>query len=120
MAAVRDAPEGYVVTVGEETRSLAQNAKMHAIFEDVAKSGFQWDGKARTTAQWKVLFISAHAVATNEGAEVIVGLEGELVNVRESSAKMTKSRGASLISYALAFCHLNGIRLREPESEFNA
>ena len=113
---VSDAPDGYVVTVGEATRSLDQNAKFHAIVEDLARSLFPWAGKPRTAAEWKVLLVSGHAVATKEGSDIVPGIEGEFVNIRESTALMTKSRGASLITYTLAFCDLNGIELSAYES----
>ena len=112
--AVGKAPHGYVVTVAEPTRNLDQSAKFHAICGDLAKSGLLWMGAQRTAAQWKVLLISGHAVATKEGADMIPGLEGEYVNIRESSALMSVRRSASLITYALAFCDLNGIKLSEP------
>lgn len=111
--ALRRAPADYVVTLAPRTRSNDQNAMFHAICDDIAKSGHTWAGKQRTAAQWKVLLISGHAVATNEGAEVIPGLEGEYINIRESSALMSVRRAASLITYVLAYCDSNGITLTE-------
>lgn len=108
-----EAPEGHVVTLAEPTRNGDQNAKFHAICGDIAKSGIPWAGKPRSPVQWKVLLVSGHAVATKEGAEMIPGLEGEFVNVRESTALMSKRRSASLIEYALAFCADNEIQLSE-------
>ncbi len=99
----RIVPEGTVVTFTEPTRSGGQSAKFHAICGDLARAGVLWMGKPRTAAQWKVLLVSGHAVATKEGAELVHGLEGELVNLRESTATMTKRRSSSLIEYAQAF-----------------
>ena len=99
----RIVPEGTVVTFTEPTRSGGQSAKFHAICGDLARAGVQWMGKPRTAAQWKVLLVSGHAVATKEGAELVHGLEGEMVNLRESTATMTKRRSSSLIEYAQAF-----------------
>lgn len=90
-------------------RTDEQNKKFHAICADLAKSDVQWAGKRRNADQWKVLLVSGHAVATKEGAEIIPGLEGEFVNIRESTALMSKARGSSLIEYAIAFCASNGI-----------
>lgn len=101
VAAVAEAPAGHVIKVQPPTRSGDQNAKFHAICGDLA--GTPWAGKPRTAAEWKVLLVSGHAVATKEGAEVVPGLEGEFINIRESTAAMTKKRGASLIEYAMAF-----------------
>jgi hypothetical protein len=113
VAAVAEAPAGYVVTVAEPTRTSEQNAKFHAICSDLAKSQLTWAGKRRNAASWKVLLVSGHAVATKEGADIVPGLEGEFVNIRESTALMSKRRGASLIEYALAFCAENGVALSE-------
>jgi hypothetical protein len=114
--AMKDAPEGWRVTFSEPKRNLDQNAKFHALCSDIARSGMEWAGKRRTADQWKVLLVSGHAVATKEGAEMVPGLEGEFVNVRESTALMSVKRAASLIEYTLAFCSNNGVELSELEA----
>ena len=63
--------------------------------------------------QWKVLFISGHAIATNQKADVVPGLEGEFVNIRESSAKMSVSRMASLIEYVTSWGVQNGVKFND-------
>jgi hypothetical protein len=63
----------------------------------------EWAGKPRDASAWKVLLVSGHAIATKETAEIVPGLEGEFVNIRESTALMSKSRGSSLIDYSEAF-----------------
>lgn len=104
-ACVSTAPDGYVVTVAPPTRNGEQNAKFHAICSDLANSGVKWAGERRTAAQWKVLLVSGHAAVTkDEPAQIVPGIEGEFVNIRESTALMSKARGSSLIEYALAFC----------------
>ena len=101
--AVRQAPAGHVVTVAEPTRSGDQNAKFHALCTDIARSGLEWMGKRRTAEEWKVLLVSGHSIATKQGADIVPGLEGEFVNLRESTASMSRSRGSSLIEYTVAF-----------------
>lgn len=101
--AVQAAPAGHVVTIKPPTRNLEQNAKFHALCSDAEKLGLQWAGKARTADQWKVLFVSGHSVATKEGAEIVPGLEGEFVNIRESTALMSQRRSSSLIEYTQAY-----------------
>lgn len=113
MEAVREAESGMVVTIKPRTRSSEQNAKFHAICSDIAKSGLTWAGKKRDAAAWKVLLVSGHAMATKEGAEIAPGLEGEFINLRESTALMSKARGSSLIEYAQAFCAQNEIRVSD-------
>ncbi len=113
--AIAHAPDGYIATISEPKRNSGQNERFHAICGDIAKSGMQWAGKTRTAAQWKVLLVSAHAKATNEEFDMVPGLEGEFVNLRESTALMSVRRSASLIEYATAFALGNGITLRAPE-----
>jgi hypothetical protein len=100
------------IEIKPETRSSQQNRLLHALFGDVAKQA-EWMGKKRNAAEWKVLFISGHSVATKEGAELVPGLEREFVNIRESSAKMSIRRMTSLIEYVMAWCAMNDVELRE-------
>jgi len=101
-----------ILEIRLETRSDRQNKLLHALFSDVAKQA-DWLGKKRTAAEWKVLFISGHSVATKSGAEMMPGLEGEFVNIRESSAKMSVPRMNSLIEYVIAYAVSNGVELRD-------
>lgn len=99
---IAEAPAGHVVKVSEPTRSLEQNAKLHALFSDLAAQHSHM-GRKLTADQWKVLMISGHAIATGLGVDMVPGLEGEFVNIRESSANMTVARMASLIEYVTAY-----------------
>jgi hypothetical protein len=105
--AVQAAPAGHVVTIKPPTRNLEQNAKFHALCSDAEKAGLMWAGKKRTAEQWKVLFVSGHAMATKEGSDMVPGLEGEFVNLRESTALMSKTRSSSLIEYTQAYIAQN-------------
>lgn len=104
--AVRTAPEGWRVEVRPRNRTLDQNAMLHALFTEASKTCV-WQGRKLTPIQWKTLFISAHSMATGRGADVMPGLEGEFVNVRESSASMDVVRMASLIEYVQAWIAQN-------------
>jgi len=115
LRAVLNAPEGYVVTIAEPKRSSEQNAKLHALLSDLAKSPLTWAGKRRTLDEWKMLMVSAHSVATKHPGEVIPGIEGEFVAIRESTASMGVARASSLIEYVLAFCVSNGVELHDTE-----
>lgn len=117
ISAVARAPEGYVCEVKEATRTLLQNAKLHAMCGDVAKQAL-FHGKKRSAQQWKVIFISGHAVATGLGADIVPGLEGEFVNIRESSAQMGIKRLNSLIEYVYAYGSENGIKWTEPDQGY--
>jgi hypothetical protein len=101
------------LSVRPQRRSLDQNAKFHALCEDAARAGLAWAGKPRSAAEWKVLFVSGHAAATNLGAEIVAGLEGEFVNIRESTAAMDKARGSSLIEYTVAYLAQHGVEVSQ-------
>jgi NinB protein len=106
-------PLAVKVSEHADKRTNDQNAKFHAICTDIARSGYPWAGKRRSAAEWKVLLVSGHSVATKQGAEIVPGLEGEFVNIRESTASMSVKRGASLIEYTLAWCADHGIEVKE-------
>lgn len=101
---VRESEPGSVVRVGPPIRNLEQNAKFHAICRDLARSQLKWAGKRRNLHEWKALLVSGHSMATEQGGEVIPGIEGEFVAIRESTSTMSKKRSSSLIEYAQAFC----------------
>lgn len=102
------ADDGWIVKVSPPTRNLEQSAKFHAICSSVS-SQKEWCGRTLSPYQWKVLFISGHAVATGYGADIVPGIEGEFANIRESSASMSKSRFSSLLEYVIAYCEDNAI-----------
>lgn len=101
-----------VLEVRPETRSDRQNRLLHALFGDVARQA-EWLGKKRTAEEWKLLFVSGHAVATKQGADLVPGLEGEFLNLRESTARMGKARMASLLDYVMSWAIEHGVELRE-------
>lgn len=111
--ALRGAPDGYVVTIRPPSRSTDQNAMFHAICSDLAKSEIEFAGERRNVEQWKVLLVSGHTKATDGEVEIVPGLEGEFVNIRESTARMSVGRASSLIEYAIAYCATHGVELTE-------
>jgi hypothetical protein len=111
--AIADAADGYRVVIAEPKRTDLQNDRFHAMCGDIAKQ-CEFHGKKRSPTAWKVLLVSGHAIATGEGAEIIPGLEGEFVNIRESTAQMSTRRGASLIEYTRAWGDTHGVVWSEP------
>lgn len=110
---VRIAPKGHVVHIRPAKRSLDQSAKFHAICGDMAKAGFDWGGKKRDADEIKFLLVSAHAVATKRPGELMLGLEGERVMLRPSTAAMSVAEMSSLLEYSIAFCAQRGIELQD-------
>lgn len=111
---VASLPEGYDIKAGPKSRSLDQNALLHALFGELAKQA-TYLGRRLTLNQWKTLMISGHAVATGLGADLIPGIEGEFVNIRESSAQMSVARMTSLIEYVHAWAAMNNMRFNKYE-----
>jgi hypothetical protein len=108
--AVHSRPDGHVLVLQEPTRTVRQNALLHSLFSQIADQA-EFHGRRLTPTQWKTLIISAHAVATGIGADMVPGLEGEWVNLRESSAQMGVKRLNSLLEYTLAWAADNDIRI---------
>lgn len=113
MRALQWAPDGFVVEIKPRTRTLDQNARLHAMFSDLERQA-TLHGRKLSADQWKVVMISGHAVATGEGADVLPGIEGEFVNIRESSARMGVRRMASLIDYMEAWGTQQGVQWTAP------
>ncbi|CAM3018304.1 recombination protein NinB [Glaesserella parasuis] len=107
-----DEKKPLVVDVKPATRNLKQNAKFHAMCVDIARQ-VQFNGEWLPPETWKVILISAHAEATKEGSCLVTGLEGELVNIRESTAQMSVKRMASLIEYATSWGVSNGVHFND-------
>lgn len=101
-----------VVEVKPITRTLEQNAKLHALLSDIAKQ-CEFQGKKRDIETWKMIMVSAHKIATGGQAEMAIGLEGEVINLRESTAKMSIKRLASLIEYITAWGVANGVKFND-------
>jgi hypothetical protein len=111
---VANLPEGYVIKAGPPTRSLEQNALLHAMFGELEKKA-RYMGRQMTLNQWKTLMISGHAVATGlaSDADIIPGIEREFVCIRESSAQMSVARMTSLIEYIQAWAADNNVQFNQ-------
>ena len=105
--------ESIKIEVREKNRTDEQNAKLHAMLSDIARQA-TWQGDKLDIDGWKNLFVSGHTIATKEPYKLVMGLEGELVNVRERTSKMGVRRLASLIDYVQAWAAENGVVFKTP------
>ncbi len=110
ISAVRVADEGMVVEIKPKTRTSEQNALLHKLLGEIAKRK-EFGGKKRTTEQWKLIMVSGHSIATGRAAEVVPGLEGEFLNLRESTASMSVKRLSSLVEYVQAWAAENEVSI---------
>lgn len=102
-AACMRAPCGYVVTISEPKRNIAQNSYLHAAIGEVAKT-IPWAGRLRDVETWKRLLTAAWLRARGESIEFLPALDGHGVDVVfRHTSKLTKSEFAELIEYIEAW-----------------
>ena len=110
---IRNLPDGWMVRTGPPKRSADQSALFHALCGQIAKAKPEWSGIPMDAESWKALLVVSHAAATAEGGvRLVPDLEGSgLVQLRESTATMSKARASSLIEYVQAWAAQNGVEL---------
>ena len=108
-SAVARAPDGWIVSIREPTRTLEQNAALHRLLALIVKSRVKWAGRTWDIDSWRAIFASAFAKAENLPVQTIPGLEGEFVALRRSTARMTKKELLGMIDYIEAWCAQNNI-----------
>ena len=101
-----------VVEIKVKTRSMEQNDKFHAMLGDISKQA-TWQGDKYDLYGWKNILVSGHKIATKLPYKLIIGIEGELVNVREQTSKMGVHRMSSLIEYTTAWGVQNGVEFND-------
>ena len=108
---MEQAPDGYIVTIKEPTRSLDQNARLWAMLTDVSKA--IPDGRRHTPDDWKAIFMNA------AGWEVqfVDGLDGRPFPSGFKSSRMSVKQMADLITFVMAYGDERGVEWSEPEPE---
>jgi hypothetical protein len=114
---IEDCPEGYVVSFKEPTRTLEQNALLHAILSDVARQA-EYLGSRRSVEFWKGLFVSGWEIATGKKPVIVPGLEGEFINIRQSTTTLGKKSMSELIEYIKAWCSANNVELHDYHHDY--
>ena len=69
------APGDWMAVFKPTTRTLMQNAKLHAMLTDISGQAV-YMGKKRSVEFWKGLFVSGYQIATGKNPEIVPGLEG--------------------------------------------
>ena len=109
---IKDLPTDDKKPLVVKIRSLEQNSKLHALLSDISKQ-CKFNGQKRDIDTWKMIMVSAHKIATGGKAEMVIGLEGEVINLRESTAQMSVKRLASLIEYVQSWAVDNDVILSD-------
>ena len=91
------APEGYIVTLAEPTRTLGQNSLLWPLLTDVSKQ-VDWYGNKLTADEWKDVFSAAL-----KKQKVVPGLDGGFVVCGQSTSRMSKREFSDLVELIYAF-----------------
>lgn len=107
------APDGYVVTVQEPTRSLEQNSKLHAALSDIADQ-IEWHGERMDVDDWKRLLTAAWARAESQQVKLVPALDGNGFDVLyRRTSRMSKSEMSNLIEYLHAWGAEQGVKFND-------
>lgn len=100
------------VIVEPPRRTGGQNDLFHALVAEIAKARPEWNGHRLTAEDWKHLIVCSFG---REGSiRLVPDLDGTgLIQLRESTARMSKQRAADLITFTQAWAAQQGIELKE-------
>ena len=103
-----EAPDGWVVTFRPPTRSLEQNAKLHAMLSEVADQ-VVWYGQKLVADDWKRIFAAALTKV-----RVVPGIDpGSFVPVGLRTSDMTIGEMNDMIELIYAFGAEHGVTFHE-------
>lgn len=113
LSAVANAPDGMVVEIKPPTRSLEQNAKLHAMLEDVANQ-VEWHGMKLHKDIWKRICTAAMLREIGESPMLVPSLDGHGIEIiYEKTSTMGKRMMAALIEWVYAFGSEKGVQWSE-------
>ncbi len=116
MACVADAPDGYVVTVQEPTRSTDQNAAQWPILEAFAEQ-LQWPVNGAmvnlSAEEWKDVLTAAFQ---GETVRLAMGLNGGVVMLGLRTSRMGKQRFSEWLEFLHATAALRGVTVYADEA----
>ena len=107
-SAILRAPNDYVVTIAEPTRTLDQNALLWPLLNDIARA--EPLGRKHTPDDWKAILMNA----CGWECQFQQGIDGRPFPLGFRSSKMTKAQFSEFIEYVLAFGAEHGVRWSQP------
>ena len=117
LSCVADAPDGYVVTVQEPTRSTDQNAAQWPILEAFAEQ-LQWPVNGAMVSlsaeEWKDVLTAAFQ---GETVRLAQGLNGGVVMLGLRTSQMGKRRFSEWLDFLHATAALRGVTVYADEAE---
>lgn len=113
MAAVADAPDGFVVTVKAPTRNLDQNALLWVLLEKFATQ-LKWPVNGSMVSlsaeDWKHILSAAYS---RESQRVAMGLDGGMVMLGMRTSKMGRREFSEFIDFIHATAAIRGVHFEE-------
>lgn len=110
LQAVQGAPSGYAVTVGEATRSLAQNDALWGVLAAFSEQ-LEWPVNGRMTKlpadDWKHLL----SAAFRKDQRIAEGLDGGFVFLGQRTSQMGKREFSEFLEFAIATAAERGVDL---------
>lgn len=100
-------PVGFVVTIGEPTRTTDQNAKLWPMLDDISKQ-VDWYGNKLTPEEWKDVFSAALSKQ-----KVVPGIDGGFVVCGSRTSKMGRKEFSDLLGLITAFGAEKGVKWSE-------
>lgn len=99
--------------VRQARRSSAQNAMLHSLIGEIAKTT-DWAGKRREAEVWKRLLTAAWLRARGESVEVLPALDGHGIDVVfRRTSDLTKAECAELLDFVSFWAAEHGVEFME-------
>lgn len=110
---VQTAPDGYVVTIGEPTRNLEQNAAQWPILEEFSLQ-LEWPVNGRMVKmdaeEWKDVLTAAFR---KETARLAMGIDGGVVMLGARTSKFTKREFSDWLEFLHAVAADRGVNVHK-------
>jgi hypothetical protein len=108
---VAKAPEGWVVTLREPTRSLDQSARFHAMIDDLVAQKPQ--GREYDKEEWKAAILKS----LGREIKILQDLDGDFFPVAPRSSKLTVREMSDAMEIMSAYGAQHGIVWSEPHPD---
>ncbi len=109
--AVRNAPDGFAVTVGERNRSLDQNAAQWPILQAIAAQ-LEWPVNGTMTKlsdeEWKDILTAGFKA---NDVRLAQGVHGGVVMLGQRTSQMDKKTFSDWLEYLHWFCAERGVKI---------
>ena len=113
--AMLTAGKRMVLTLAPETRSLKENALLHALLTHVANQ-VEWAGKKRDAETWKRLITAAWCRARNDQVELLPAIDGHGVDiVFRRTSQLSRGECAELNEFLYAWASEAGVQFPAPD-----